>query len=227
MNDGQDNGKSIHTSMRNVIDSASDTASVCRHDCQGGGRRVAGAITGFPAISFSADGSNPVTIGLGVSIINEIQGPRPPKDLGFARSRGQALGYGAMFGKMLNQNGQYEVAEGYYNDFDVMCPGQVSGNPLTPSGSRSGTRSTDLCKTGKLTPGRSNRRSGRCAVPAPLGRRERQLRVDGPSRYITMRCRGWHNADSHRATTLRRPAVSHRKLGRVVQRRLQGRESPS
>ena len=79
------------------------------------------AIGGFPAIVQAAD---PVrSVGLGVSIINEIQG-RASKDLGFP-VRGQALGYGAMFGKMLNQNDQYEVAEGYYNDFDVMVPAKI------------------------------------------------------------------------------------------------------
>lgn len=76
------------------------------------GTAVAGAITGFPNIVRAADPTR--TIGLGVSIINEIQG-QASKDLGFT-IRGQALGYGAMFGKMLNQNDQYEVAEGYYND---------------------------------------------------------------------------------------------------------------
>ena len=80
-----------------------------------------GAIGGFPAIVRAADPTR--TIGLGVSIINEIQG-QASKDLGFA-VRGQALGYGAMFGKMLNQNGQYEIAEGYYNDLDVFSPAKV------------------------------------------------------------------------------------------------------
>ena len=72
----------------------------------GAGAVAAGAIAGgFPALVQAAD---PIrTIGLGVSIINEIQG-RAAKDLGFS-VRGQALGYGAMFGKMLNQNGQYET----------------------------------------------------------------------------------------------------------------------
>ena len=34
------------------------------------------------------------------------------------------MGYGEMFGKMLNQNDQYEIAEGYYNDMRVMAARQ-------------------------------------------------------------------------------------------------------
>ncbi|MBT5192810.1 MAG: twin-arginine translocation signal domain-containing protein, partial [Rhodospirillaceae bacterium] len=65
---------------------------------------AAGTITGFPNIVQAAD---PIrTIGLGVSIINEIQA-KAAKDVGFG-IRGQALGYGALFGKTLNQNDQYE-----------------------------------------------------------------------------------------------------------------------
>ncbi len=85
------------------------------------GAVAATAITGFPSIVSAAETLR--TIGLGVSIINEIQS-RASKDIG-ARIRGQALGYGAMFGKMLNQNDQYEIAEGYYNDFDVMVPAKI------------------------------------------------------------------------------------------------------
>ena len=63
------------------------------------------------------------SIGLGVSEINEIQ-DKATKDLGFPVA-GQAMGYGDMFSKMLNQNDQYEIAEGYYNDMDVMLPAKV------------------------------------------------------------------------------------------------------
>ena len=82
---------------------------------------VAVAAAGFPRISRGAGGLR--TIGLGVSIINEIQA-QASKDLGFS-VQGQALGYGDMFSKMLNQNDQYEIAEGYFNDLRVMQPAKV------------------------------------------------------------------------------------------------------
>ena len=86
---------------------------------------VVGAVTsGFPFSFHIVQAKESIrTIGLGVSIINEIQS-RASKDLGLT-IRGQALGYGAMFGKMLNQNDQYEVAEGYYDDMDVFIPSKV------------------------------------------------------------------------------------------------------
>ena len=62
-----------------------------------------------PGIAEAADGLR--SIGLGVSEINEIQG-QASKDLGFPVA-GQAMGYGEMFGKMLNQNDQYEIAKGH------------------------------------------------------------------------------------------------------------------
>ena len=77
--------------------------------------------TSFMRIAEAADGLR--SIGLGVSEINEIQ-DKATKDLGFPVS-GQAMGYGDMFSKMLNQNDQYEIAEGYYNDMDVMLPAKV------------------------------------------------------------------------------------------------------
>ena len=77
---------------------------------------AAGTISGFPNIVQAAD---PIrTIGLGVSIINEIQG-KAAKDLGFG-IKGQALDYGALFGKSLQQNDQFEVSECYYDMFDFM-----------------------------------------------------------------------------------------------------------
>ncbi|MDH3232419.1 MAG: extracellular solute-binding protein [Alphaproteobacteria bacterium] len=149
---------------------------------------TAGAITGFPAIVSAAETIR--TIGLGVSIINEIQG-RASKDLKL-KIRGQALGYGAMFGKMLNQNDQYEVAEGYFNDFDVMVPAKV-WQPIDTKRIKDWDKVSDLCKTGKLTPG-SNEGQG----DAPF----RHLwldkdgnKVKGPSRYISA-VPAWHNADS-------------------------------
>ncbi len=153
------------------------------------GAVAAGAIaTGFPRVAHSAEGIR--TIGLGVSIINEIQG-KAAKDLGFP-IRGQALGYGAMFSKMLNQNDQYEVAEGYYNDFDVMVPAKV-WQPLDTKRITQWDMVTNLSKTGRLTPD-SNVGQG----DAPfrhLWIDENGDRVDGPSRWITA-LPGWHNADS-------------------------------
>ncbi len=149
---------------------------------------AAGAAGGFPSIAFGAESIR--TIGLGVSIINEIQG-RAGKDLGM-QVRGQALGYGAMFGKMLNQNDQYEIAEGYYNDCDVFIPAKV-WQPIDTQRIKDWDKVTDLTKTGRLTP-ESNPGQG----DAPF----RHLwldkdgnRVNGPSRYISM-VPGWHNADS-------------------------------
>ena len=130
------------------------------------------------------------SIGLGVSIINEIQG-QASQDLGF-QVKGQALGYGAMFGKMLNQNDQYEIAEGYYNDMDVLWPAGV-WQPIDTHRIKDWDKVTNLSKTGRLTP-ESNEGQG----DAPF----RHLWVDEngnrtmeESRYITM-VPGWHNADS-------------------------------
>ena len=153
------------------------------------GTVAASAFTGgFPNIVLAAD---PIrSVGLGVSIINEIQG-RAAKDIGF-KVRGQALGYGAMFGKMLNQNGQYEIAEGYYNDMDVMWPSKV-WQPIDTKRVKEWDKVTNLSKTGKLTP---SSKFGQGDAPF------RHLWVDkagkmvkGPSRYITM-VPAWHNADS-------------------------------
>ena len=149
---------------------------------------AAGTITGFPAIVRAAD---PVrTVGFGVSVINEIQS-KASEDLGFD-VRGQALGYGAMFGKMLNQNDQYEVAEGYFNDMDVFIPSKV-WQPIDTQRITDWDKVTDLCKTGRLTAD-SNPGQG----DAPF----RQIwldadgnRADGQSRYVSM-VPGWHNADS-------------------------------
>ncbi len=145
-------------------------------------------VGGFPSIGHGAESLR--TIGLGVSVINEIQG-KASQDLGIG-VRGQALGYGAMFGKMLNQNDQYEIAEGYFNDMDVFIPAKV-WQPIDTQRIKEWDKVTNLSKTGKLTP-ESNAGQG----DAPF----RHLwldadgnRVDGPSRYISM-LPGWHNADS-------------------------------
>ena len=170
---------------------ATQSKRIHRREFLGTSARAAAAgaaITAFPAIVRADD---PIrSIGLGVSVINEIQG-QASMDLGFT-VRGQALGYGAMFGKMLNQNDQYEVAEGYYNDMDVMWPAGV-WQPIDTTRIRDWDKVTDLSKTGRLTP-ESNPGQG----DAPF----RHLWVDadgnyveGPSRYVTM-VPGWHNADS-------------------------------
>ena len=150
---------------------------------------AAGALAGgFPHIARASDGIR--TIGLAVSVINEIQG-KASEDLGFS-VRGQALGYGAMVGKMLNQNDQYEVAEGYFNDMDVMIPAKV-WQPIDTQRIPEWEKVSDLTKTGRLTP-ESNPGQG----DAPfrhLWLDEDGNRVEGPSRYISM-LPGWHNADS-------------------------------
>ena len=165
------------------------TGRLTRRTFVGTSAAAAGSIVaGFPNIALGAETIR--TIGLGVSIINEIQG-RASKDLGM-RIRGQALGYGAMFGKMLNQNDQYEIAEGYYNDLDVFIPSKV-WRPIDTRRIKDWDKVTDLTKTGRLTPD-SNPGQG----DAPF----RHLwldkdgnRVKGPSRYISM-VPAWHNADS-------------------------------
>lgn len=149
---------------------------------------TAGAITGFPAIVSAAETIR--TIGLGVSIINEIQG-RASKDLKLG-IRGQALGYGAMFGKMLNQNDQYEVAEGYYNDFDVMIPAKV-WQPIDTKRIKNWDKVTSLSKTGKLTP---DSKFGDGDAPfRHLWLDKAGNRVKGPSQYVSA-VPAWHNADS-------------------------------
>jgi putative spermidine/putrescine transport system substrate-binding protein len=143
---------------------------------------------GLPGRSFGAEGLR--TIGLGVSIINDIQ-EKATKDLSFPVT-GQALGYGEMFGKMLNQNDQYEIAEGYYNDLRVMGPAKV-WQPLDTKKIKEWERVTDLTKTGKLTPEASE---GQGDAPFRLmWVDESGTKVKGPSRYIIL-CPAFHNADS-------------------------------
>jgi putative spermidine/putrescine transport system substrate-binding protein len=152
------------------------------------GVAAAGALGGFPAISRA---SGPVrTIGLAVSVVGEIQG-QASRDLGFP-VRGTPLGYGALFGRMLNQNDQYDVAEGYFNDMDVMIPAKV-WQPIDTQRIRDWDKVNDLTKTGRLTP------------DSTVGQGDAPVRhlwvdadgnpVEGPSRYISM-LPAWHNADS-------------------------------
>jgi putative spermidine/putrescine transport system substrate-binding protein len=151
---------------------------------------AAAATTGasFMRIAEAADGLR--SIGLGVSEINEIQ-EKATKDLGFQVS-GQAMGYGDMFSKMLNQNDQYEIAEGYYNDMDVMLPAKV-WQPIDTKKLKDWEKVTNLTKTGKLTPESS---VGQGDAPYLfLWVDENGNKVKGPSQYISM-CPAWHNADS-------------------------------
>ena len=151
---------------------------------------VAAATSGgsFMRIAEAADGLR--SIGLGVSEINEIQ-DKATKDLGFPVS-GQAMGYGDMFSKMLNQNDQYEIAEGYYNDMDVMLPAKV-WQPIDTKKIKDWDKVTNLTKTGRLTPESS---VGQGDAPYLfLWVDENGNRVKGPSQYISM-APAFHNADS-------------------------------
>ena len=150
---------------------------------------AAGAVVGgFPYVARGAETLR--TIGLGVSIINEIQS-RASKDLGLT-IRGQALGYGAMFGKMLNQNDQYEIAEGYFDTMDVFIPAKV-WQPIDTERVKDWDKVTNLSKTGRLTP---DSRPGQGDAPfRQLWLDQDGNRVEGPSRYISM-VPAFHNADS-------------------------------
>jgi hypothetical protein len=86
-----------------------------------------GVASSFSKIAAAEDGLR--TIGLGVSIVNEVQ-DKATKDLGFTVA-GQAMGYGDMFSKMLNQNDQYEIAEGYFATFTPSPIRSPSGSTIT------------------------------------------------------------------------------------------------
>jgi putative spermidine/putrescine transport system substrate-binding protein len=151
---------------------------------------AASALTGlsFQRIAEAADGLR--SIGLGVSEINEIQ-EKATKDLGFPVA-GQALGYGEMFGKMLNQNDQYEIAEGYFNDMRVMGPAKV-WQPIDTKKLKDWEKVTSLTKTGKLTAEASE---GQGDAPFRLMWCDANGTITkGPSQYILL-CPAWHNADS-------------------------------
>ena len=152
------------------------------------GVAAAGVVGNFARIAEAADGLR--SIGLGVSEINEIQ-DKATKELGFSVS-GQAMGYGDMFSKMLNQNDQYEIAEGYYNDMDVMLPAKV-WQPIDTKKIKDWDKVTNLTKTGRLTPELS---IGQGDAPyLNLWVDEHGAKVKGPSQYISM-CPAFHNADS-------------------------------
>ena len=132
------------------------------------GVAAAGVVGNFARIAEAADGLR--SIGLGVSEINEIQ-DKATKELGFSVS-GQAMGYGDMFSKMLNQNDQYEIAEGYYNDMDVMLPAKV-WQPIDTKKIKDWDKVTNLTKTGQAD-ARIEHRTRRRALPDPVGRRARR-----------------------------------------------------
>ena len=140
---------------------------------------------------FRSNAADPLrTIGLGVSIINEIQG-KAAEDLGYD-VRGQALAYGPYFGKALNQNDQYDVCEGYFNDFDVFLPAKIF-HPLDTHRITEWDKVSSLSKTGKLTPD-SKEGDGDAPFRLLWCDSDGNL-IDGPSRYITA-LPMFHNADS-------------------------------
>jgi len=149
---------------------------------------AAGTITGFPNIVQAAD---PIrTIGLGVSIINEIQS-KAAKDVGF-KIRGQAIDYGALFAKSLQQNDQFDVSECYFDMFDFMIPSKVF-QPIDTKRIKDWDKVSNLSKTGKLTPGSQ---VGQGDAPVrQMWVDENGERAKGPSRYISA-VPLIHNADS-------------------------------
>ena len=149
---------------------------------------AAGTITGFPNIVQAAD---PIrTIGLGVSIINEIQS-KAAKDVGF-KIRGQAIDYGALFAKSLQQNDQFDVSECYFDMFDFMIPSKVF-QPIDTKRIKDWDKVSNLSKTGKLTPGSQ---VGQGDAPVrQMWVDENGERAKGPSRYISA-LPSIHNADS-------------------------------
>ena len=152
------------------------------------GLATASVVSGFPNIVRAAD---PIrTIGLGVSIINEIQS-KASEDLGL-EVRGQALGYGALFGKTLNQNDQYEVSECYFDMFDVMLPAGVF-QPIDTQRIKNWDKVSNITKTGRLTEDSS---VGQGDAPVTkIWVDENGKPTDGPSRYISA-LPTIHNADS-------------------------------
>jgi putative spermidine/putrescine transport system substrate-binding protein len=163
---------------------------VNRREFVGGAAGVAAAtsVIGFPNIVQAADPLR--TIGLGVSIINEIQG-RAQKDTGL-KIGGQALGYGALFGKTLNQNNEYDVSECYFDMFDAMLPSGVF-QPIDTKRIANWDKVSNLTKTGMLTPGSQ---IGDGDAPFhQLWVDENGKRTKGPSRYISA-VPTIHNADS-------------------------------
>ena len=86
-----------------------------------------------------------------------------------------------MFGKMLNQNDQYEIAEGYFNDMRVMGPAKV-WQPIDTKKLKDWDKVTNLTKTGKLTPD-SNEGQGDAPVKLMYCDADGNM-IKGPSQYI-------------------------------------------
>ena len=165
--------------------------AVTRREFMGTTAKAVAAGTVAASFPYIATASDPLrAIGLGVSIINEIQA-KAAADLG-SPVTGQALGYGAYFGKALNQNDQYDVCEGFFNDFDVFLPAKVF-QPLDTHRLKAWDQVSSLSKTGKLTP---DSKEGDGDAPFRLLWCDADGNmVDGPSRYITA-LPMFHNADS-------------------------------
>jgi putative spermidine/putrescine transport system substrate-binding protein len=174
-----------------------------KHTTQGIGRRqflgkaakavAAGVAAGAFPYSFNtaraADGLR--TIGLGVSIVNEIQA-KASKDLGVTIS-GQALGYGEMLTKQITQSDQFEISEGYYNDMDLVWPAG-SYQPIDTKRIKDFDKITNLVKTGKLAP---NAQEGQGDAPYKHFwlDKDNKRTAKGPTRYVTA-IPAFHNADS-------------------------------
>ena len=165
--------------------------AVTRREFMGTTAKAMAAGTVAASFPYIATASDPLrAIGLGVSIINEIQA-KAAADLG-SPVTGQALGYGAYFGKALNQNDQYDVCEGFFNDFDVFLPAKIF-QPLDTHRLKAWDQVSSLSKTGKLTPD-SKEGDGDAPFRLLWCDADGNL-VDGPSRYITA-LPMFHNADS-------------------------------
>ena len=178
------------TKIKDSKGAGSSPAKLSRRKFMGttAGVAAAGTITGFPNIVLAADPLR--TIGLGVSIINEIQS-KASKDLGFG-IRGQAIDYGSLFGKSLNQNDQFDVSECYFDMFDVMIPAGVF-QPIDTQRIKNWDKVSNLTKTGRLTPG-STIGDGDAPV-RQMWVDENGKRANGPSRWIAA-LPTIHNADS-------------------------------
>lgn len=152
------------------------------------GTAAASSVLAAPFVARAADPLR--TIGLGVSIINEIQS-KASEDIG-SEIRGQALGYGALFGKTLNQNDQYEVSECYFDMFDVMLPAGVF-QPIDTEKIKNWDKISNITKTGRLTPDSS---IGQGDAPVTkIWVDETGKPTEGPSRWISA-LPTIHNADS-------------------------------
>ena len=77
---------------------------------------------GLPRVLRAADAPLRV-VGLAGSVIDELQA-RASSDLGF-EVKGRALGYGALLAAMANPDGEYDVAQGHFNDMDALIPTRV------------------------------------------------------------------------------------------------------